>query len=113
MRIPGLAGFFMVFFTLTGSAWAFDADQGKKTVSGKVTEVDWVKSMITVSYIDDAGAPDEIDIKVPSETRIMNGTEEESLSDIDQSDPVTVTYYDDGINGLKAISIYDLNQPNV
>jgi len=40
---------------------------------------------------------------------IQKGTESISLSDILQSDPVTVTYYDDGVNGLKIKRLTDLN----
>jgi len=107
-----LVSVFIVFFMITGSGWAFDVNQNQKTLSGKIVDVDRVGSMITVRYFNAAGVADEINIMVPDATKIVNGDKIKSLCDIDQLDPVMVTYYDDGLNGLKAISISDLNQPN-
>jgi len=97
----------------TTCAWAFDDGQNQKTVSGTVVDIDWTKSIITVRCSDSiSGDADEINIIVPREAKIMNGASAISFSDIDQSDPVTVTYYDDGVSGLKAERISDLNQAN-
>lgn len=96
------------FFTVCG--WAYEDEQEKKTISGTVVDMDWVKSMITVSYSDPlSGNLDELNIVVPNDAKIMRGTEDISLGDIEQSDPVTVVYYDDGLSGLKAKRITDLN----
>ena len=104
---------FVLFFMMTVLAWAIDDGQSQKTVSGTVGDIDWVKSMITVRYSDlDSGNADEIDIIVPEGTEIMNGTESKDLADIDQADSVTVIYYDDGVSGLKAKRITDLNTGN-
>jgi len=85
----------------------------EKTVYGTVAQVDWVGSKLTVRYPQPFSAQhDEINIKVPKDTEITRGTEEISLSDILQSDQVTVSYFDDGLNGLKAIRIADLNLAN-
>jgi len=90
--------------------WAYDDGQEKKTISGLLVDIDWVKSMITVSYSDAfSGNADELDIVVSSDTKITRGTEDISLGDMEQSDPVTVVYYDDGLSGLKAKRIADLN----
>ena len=104
----------VVLFSLTlVCGLGFSDEQQQKTVSGTVVDTDWVKSMITVQYSDPySGNTDEIDIIVPSVAKIMNGTEEKTLSDMGQSDPVTVTYYDDGVSGLKAKRITDLNEGN-
>ena len=113
MHIARIMSVFALFFMSTASGLAFDDNPGQKTISGIVTDIDWVKSIITVRYSDPfSGNADEVDIIVPSDTRIMNGTETEYLSDIEQSDAVTVTYYDDGVSGLKAKRIADLNQGN-
>jgi hypothetical protein len=112
MRIGAGISFLILFFTAIGSVWAFEANQNQKTVSGKIADVDRVGSMITVRYFNAAGAADEINIMVPDEAQIVNGTKIKSLCDINPLDPVRVTYYDDGLSGLKAINIADLNQPN-
>lgn len=90
--------------------WAYDDGGEKKTISGIVVDMDWVKNMITVRYSDPfSGNSDELNIVVSNDTKITRGTEDISLGDIEQSDPVTVVYYDDGPNGLKAKRITDLN----
>lgn len=82
----------------------------KKTISGIVVDLDWVSSTITVHYFPEFSSnADEINIKITSDTAMHRGTNSISFSDILQSDPVTVTYYDDGVSGLKAIRIADLN----
>ncbi|MFH1190943.1 MAG: hypothetical protein V1670_01940 [Candidatus Omnitrophota bacterium] len=104
---------FALLFITIGYGWTFDDNQVNKTISGKVSDVDWVKSIITIRYSHFiSGNIDEINIIVSGETKIMNGTVTKSLSDIEQFDSVTVTYYDDGLSGLKAISITDLNVGN-
>ena len=113
MSLARVMSIFVLFFMVTVYAWAFDDGQSQKTISGTVVDIDWVKSIITVNYSDPiTGNADEIDIIVPDEAKIMNGTETKLLSDIEQSDPVTVTYYDDGVSGLKAKRIADLNEGN-
>lgn len=101
---------FLLFFTAIFYSWAFDEDGSQKTVSGIVVDLDWVKSVITVRYYDPiSGNPDEINITVSSDTKITKGTNTIYISDILQSDPVTVVYYDDGLGGLKAKRISDCN----
>lgn len=102
---------FVLSFMILSLGWAFENDQAEKTVSGTVSDIDWVNSTISVRCFDPySGNSDEIEIIVPEGTRIINGAETKSLSDILQSDPVTVIYYDDGLGGLKAKSITDLNE---
>jgi hypothetical protein len=113
MRITRVIIIFVLFLMAVTYGWAFDDDQSQKTISGTVADIDWVKSIITVRYSDPfSGNMDEIDIIVPSEAKIMNGSEPKDLSDLEQSDPVTVTYYDAGVSGLKAKRVTDLNEAN-
>lgn len=42
----------------------------------------------------------------------MNGSERISFLDIERFDPVAVTYFDDGVSGLKAKKTLELNQGN-
>ena len=83
------------------------------TVSGTVTDTDWVSSSLTVRYRDPyRGRFDEVTIKVPREAKLNRGTRQITFSDIRQSDDVTVTFYADDLNGFKAKRISDLNQGN-
>jgi len=94
------------------SLWAEDVET--KTISGTVVDLDWVSSTICVLYSDPySGKNDELDIKITSDTVMRRGAESISLSDILQSDAVTVTYYDDGASGLKATHITDLNTEEI
>lgn len=113
IHIIRVISIFVLLFVALGYGWAFDDDQAYKTISGTVSDVDWVKSIITVRFSHPfSGNIDEINIIVPGEAKIMNGAVTKSLSDIGQFDPITVTYYDDGLSGLKAVSITDLNLGN-
>ena len=113
MRIVLAVSVFVLFFMAVACGRASADDAVLKTVSGKVIEVDSVKSMITVRYVDPvSGVSNELDIVVPEEAKIKNGTETESFLDIEQFDSITVTYYDDGANGLKAKEILELNPVN-
>ncbi|MDD5059966.1 MAG: hypothetical protein PHY35_02455 [Candidatus Omnitrophica bacterium] len=82
----------------------------EKTISGTVVDLDWVSSSVTVRFYPEFSTnPDEVNLKTTMDSVIQKGTESISLSDILQSDPVTVTYYDDGVNGLKIKRLTDLN----
>ncbi len=98
----------LITFLIVSLSWAEDVQ--KKTISGEVVNLDWVGSVICVRYYPDFDLnADEIIIKITGETTIHRGTNSITFSDILQSDQVTVTYYDDGVGGLKAIRIADLN----
>ena len=100
-----------VLCLLAVSGWA-EGDESV-TVTGKVEEIDSIKFLITVSYADIlSGELREIDIRVLDNTKIMNGPEEITFLDIEQFDPVTVSYDGDGAGGFKAQEILDLNRPN-
>ena len=64
-------------------------------------------SLIVVNTYDDS-----LTIKVTDSTRIMNGTERETINELEIGDNVVVKYYDAGFAGLKAISVDDKNQGN-
>ena len=93
-------GFFPVF-----------ALDGEKIISGTVSGTDWTTSALTVRYFDPySGNADEINLQVPSDAELTRGTETISLSDIEQTDPVSVVYYDGGLSGLKIKRLTDLNR---
>ncbi len=86
----------------------------EKTISGTVVDLDWVSSAITVRYYPAFSTDaDEINLKITGNTIISRGTDSISLSDILQSDPVTVTYYNDGSSGLKIRRLTDLNLSSI
>ena len=112
-RIIRVICIFILLFMITDYTQASDNERNQKTISGIVDDIDWVKSIITVRFSDPfSGDTDEINIIVPSEARITNGAQTEFFSDIDQFDSVTITYYDDGLSGLKVKMIKDLNEGN-
>ncbi len=102
---------FVFLFMAITCGWALEDDQGLNTVSGRIEDIDSLKSIITVRYPDPvSGNMEEIDILVPEEAKIMNGAETISFLDIEQFDSVTVTYDGDGASGFKAREILELNQ---
>ena len=106
-----LIGFLVLVF-ITAFSLLAQAEE-EKTISGTVVEVDWVSDALTVRYFDVySGHMDEVTIRVPKEAKLNRGTKSMSLSDIQQSDRVTVTYYSDDLSGLKAKRISDMNQGN-
>ena len=113
VRLAWAMVFFIAFFVAVDFGRASDDDQGLNTVSGKVVEIDSLKSLITVSYPNPvSGGVEEIDIVVPEGTKIMNGSEPITFLDIEQFDPVSVTYSGDSVGGFKAREILDLNRGN-
>ena len=113
MRVVLAVSIFVLLFMAIACGKASADDPVLKTVSGKVAGVDSIKSMITVRYADPtSGEATEINITVPEEAHVMNGSETESFLDIEQFDPITVTYYDDGAGGFKAKEILELNPVN-
>jgi len=81
------------------------------TISGTISGTDWVSSTVTVRYFDPySGNNDEINLKVTEDTALTRGTDDISLSDIEQGDPVNAVYYNDGVSGLKIKRLADLNR---
>ena len=106
-----LVGLILTFICFTASlSWA---EEGQKTISGTVTETDWVSSSISVRYFPDFSTDaDELDLKVTSDAKMRRDTDAISFSDIEINDPVTATYFDDGLSGLKIKTLTDLNSGN-
>ncbi len=103
--------FLALFFMAIAWGGAAESDLPLETISGQVVDMDSIKSLITVRYEDSfTGEAHEKDILVPEDTKIMNGSDAESFLDLEQFDRVTVTYYDDGADGLKAKEILLDNQ---
>jgi len=71
-----------------------------KTVSGRVVSLDWVASVLII-YI----GGDELSLVISKDTIFRKGADQISFSDINQSDSVSVKYFDCGFAGLKAISV--------
>ncbi len=104
---------FLVLLVMTGFPVLAQAVEEELTVSGSVTDTDWVSSSLTVRYREPyRGRFDEVTIYVPKEAKLQRGTRQITFSDIRQSDDVVVTYYADDFCGFKAKRISDLNQGN-
>jgi len=98
---------------ITTCGWALNDTENEKTIAGTIVQTDWVKSMIVVRYFNRALASlDEVNIIVDRNTKMTRGTDTIYLAGILQGDQVTVIYYDDGLSGLKAKKITDLNLGN-
>ncbi len=80
-----------------------------KVVEGTISHVNWVRSTITVRWLQHGRTMryDEISISVPDNLKITKGGNTISLSSLNVFDRVSVTYYDDpkDFGMLRAISI--------
>lgn len=113
MRRILMAAVFVWLFLAGSYGWAASGGQDQMTISGRISDVDRAGKIIAVRFVNpQSQGADEIMIKVTDDTVITSGTKQKSLYNIQQFDPVSVTYYDDGLSGLKALRISDLNQPN-
>ena len=84
-----------------------------KTISGTVTALDWVRSTLIVRYADPyTGNTDELTLRVIGDSELTRGSESISSSDIEQGDPIEVTYYQDDLSGLKVRRLADMNDAN-
>lgn len=103
---------FLVFGLMIFSvALADDAED--KSISGTVSSIDEIKSVMSVRYADPyTGNMDEVILGVTGDSELTRETESIALSDIDQGDPVSVTYYKDDLSGLKIRHLSDLNDAN-
>ncbi len=103
--------FLVLSFLIISPALADDSED--KTISGTVSSTDWVKSVVSVRYADPyTGNTDEINLRSTGDSEITRGTDSISLSDVEQGDPVSVTYYKDDLSGLKIRRLRDLNDAN-
>lgn len=96
-------------FVVIGAGLAFSAyAQDLRTVLGTVVDMDTVGSLMVVNT--DAGM---MTFKVPEDkTKMIRGTEEIHLDDIDISDSVTVQFYSPSPGEFEAVSITDNNLGN-
>ena len=102
-----------LFLALMAASPVLADDSDDKTISGTVESSDWVRSLLAVRFADPyTGNMDIVSLRVTSDSELTRGTESISLSDIDQSDPVSVTYYRDDASGLKIRRLSDLNEGN-
>lgn len=65
-------------------------------MQGEVTAMDWVGSVLMV---------DEIEFSIPSDVKVVKGTDEVSFSDVELGDNVTVTYVREKDGSLRAVRI--------
>jgi hypothetical protein len=104
-----LISFIIILGAITFSCWALNDNTEIKTISGRITDTDWVKSTITIRYFQPFSSnPDEITIFVPREAKILCGSSTLYRSDLEQSDPVTVSFYDTDM-GLRATKVVNHN----
>ena len=74
-------------------------------LAGKIVDVDFVSSKVTIKYPQDNGNNDEITLSVTSYTKISKGDLRISFSDLSEGDEVTVEYYYDSMSfGVPKIS---------
>ena len=90
-----------IMFMMAGSAihcYSEDSSEvnGTITVQGNVTAIDWVGSVLTVN---------DIIFSIPSNVKVVKGTENIGFPDIDVGDSVAVTYSKEKDGSLKAVRI--------
>lgn len=78
-----------------------------KTAEGSVADIDTVKSEIVVNVFEN-----DIAFSVNEDTKIMRGTEDISIDDIDINDSLLIRYYDAETPPYIAESIVDNNLAN-
>lgn len=109
---PGIITIFLILGMLGISPCycddQIDADR-IKTVNGAISAVNWVKSTISVRWLEHSRTMtyDEISIFVPKKIEITKGADVVSLSTLNIFDLVSVRYYDNpnDAGALTAISI--------
>jgi hypothetical protein len=84
-----------------------------ETMTGKVVAMDSMSRKLTIRSSDiKTGRPDQTVFRVPKEAELTRGTRSMSFLDINLSDMVTITYYSDGLDGLKIRSLSNHNLGN-
>jgi len=106
-------GIIFLILTVMVISLALADDSDDKTISGTISSTDWVKSAVSVRFAQPyTGDMDEVTLRATGDSEIVRGTDSVSLSDIEQGDPVSVTYYKDDLSGLKIRKLSDLNDAN-
>ena len=103
MLFSGVLSLGGVYFVQDSEAQ--EANKQTRSADGLVSQIDWVGSKLVV----DVGG-DEMTFVVEDDVKVQRGTDELSVNDLDQSDAITVYYYDNGAAGLKVVRITD-NSP--
>jgi hypothetical protein len=83
------------------------------TVSGRILQIDWVGSRLTIELSESSRNPRaQMVFMLPANVEFLRGTESIGLSDIDQDDDVEVEYYVNAQGENEAITIADTNLAN-
>jgi hypothetical protein len=82
-------------------------ERSVRTMIGHVASMDWVASILVINT-----GGDETTLIVPAGTKITEGSDSISFSDINLNDNVTIQYYDAGLAGLKTVRITVHSSPN-
>lgn len=83
------------------------------TVSGRVIQIDWVGSKLTIEPIESLSSHRrQMVFMVPANTEIFRGTESIGLGDIEQDDDVEIGYYVNARGENEATTIVDTNLSN-
>jgi hypothetical protein len=106
---------FVVFLALILMTPSFlSADGIERTTTGKIADIDWLGRKLTIRHVEHrTGRPDHITVQVPKDAELTRGSRKMSFLDIKKSDMVTVTYYSDGLGGLKVRRLANLNLGNI
>lgn len=106
MRIIMLVSVFALLVTGQFYGQEESLRSATKIVSGKISSVDWVGSKIAMRWYDPGQIGfDEITFVVTRQTKIIKGTEDITLADLNMEDSITVEYVDNGLTGLMAVKI--------
>lgn len=99
--------FFMIGFSVFAHAQNVPAIATTATIKGSVAEIDWVAGRVVVRTYDFDNELDEITFYVTRDTKITKRGSTVFLSDLQQSDAVTVVYESkaNSFSGLPAIAI--------
>ncbi len=102
--IFGLCLAVMFCFSHLGFAQIEDSGQEMVILKGQVAQVRWVTSTLVVRWLDGSRF-DETTLTVEKTAKIYKNGKIVPLSSLNQGDQVTVEYYEDGFEGLKAVKI--------
>lgn len=81
-------------------------------IEGAVTEIDVIGGLLVVEGLNTHWHTEEMRFKVPDGLKIVQGTEDVGLQDLNISDPVVVRYYRNSSGELVVVSITDGNLGN-
>lgn len=94
----------VAFFSISAYCQENAANRQITAISGTITKVDFVGGFIVV----DTGSG-QLELSVPDDAVMVGGTEKLGLVDLQESDPVTVQYYNSSSDQHIVVSIVDNN----